>query len=50
MRFRQGHKRSHKFGIYLVTKDSQADLVFEGESSGDTKQFQIFSLGDQASF
>lgn len=45
----QGNKRSHKFRIYLVTKDNQAEIVYEGESSGDTKEFQIFSLGAKAS-
>lgn len=39
----------HTFAIYLVTEDNQAKFVYEGESSGETKHFQTFSLGDKAS-
>lgn len=46
----KGKKRVHKFSIYLVTAENQAELVFEGKSSGKTKHFQTFSLGDKASF
>ncbi|CAM9660137.1 unnamed protein product [Pylaiella littoralis] len=47
---KKGHKRVHRFSIYLVTAENQAELAFEGESSGTTKHFQVFSLGDKASF
>lgn len=50
VRSEKGHKRVHRFSIYLVTAENQAELAFEGESSGKTKHFQVFSLGDKASF
>ncbi|CAM9458444.1 unnamed protein product [Ectocarpus sp. 6 AP-2014] len=46
--FRKGNKRVHKFSIYLVTTENQAELVYEGESSGETKHFQTFSFGEKA--
>lgn len=45
----QGHKREHKISIFLVTAENQAELAYEGVSSGTTRDFQIFSLGDKVS-
>lgn len=46
----KGHKRVYTFSIFLVTAEDQAELVYEGVSSGTTKDLEIFDLGSKASF
>lgn len=40
----------HSFTIIVITTENQAELAFEGTSSGESKDFQVFSLGSKVSY